>query len=151
MDFERVGNQIRVPRAKKAEYLAAVADADAPQSEQLKSPRTVVTDGFVMRGFAAFHAAQRNVAVKIQLEQMPVDVWPTIREEAQERVIGEPLPIRLIGNDIHPGALSLARRNAELAEVDYSNSAIGTFIQSSTSTARVVQSPCTSRFRNNVR
>lgn len=49
-------------------------------------------------------------------EHCPLDIWEAERESAREQQ-ADPLPIRLIGNDIHGGALSLARRNAEAAGV----------------------------------
>ena len=46
----------------------------------------------------------------------PSDVWEQARLEARAECI-ERLPQRLIGTDIHAGALSLARRNADVAGV----------------------------------
>lgn len=49
--------------------------------------------------------------------QFPPEVWREAREQATSAIESEPLSVRLIGYDIHPGALSLARRNAEAAGV----------------------------------
>lgn len=48
---------------------------------------------------------------------VPVDEWETIRAEAKAAVTAA-LPERLVGSDIHSGALSLARLNAVKAGVE---------------------------------
>lgn len=52
-----------------------------------------------------------------QWSHSPVEIWKSAREAANDAAIREPLSTRLVGYDIHAGALSLARRNAEAAGV----------------------------------
>ena len=52
-----------------------------------------------------------------QWTHFPNDVWQTARAAVNVAARVETLPTRLIGNDIHGGALSLARLNAESAGV----------------------------------
>lgn len=48
--------------------------------------------------------------------QMPAQLWGEARQEARD-LIQPPLPIRIIGNDINPRVLHLARQHAEAAGI----------------------------------
>ena len=88
-------------------------------------PDRPLIDPFCGGGTILIEAAMigRNIAPGLKREfigegwdQFPAEVWSEERRAA-ESVQVDSLPKKLIGTDIHAGALSLARRNAEFAAV----------------------------------
>ncbi len=88
-------------------------------------PGRPLLDPFCGGGTILIEAAMigRNIAPGLQREfasevwpQIPGDVWNEQREQARASQL-DALPVRIAGTDIHSGALSLARLNAETAGV----------------------------------
>jgi len=89
-------------------------------------PDRPLIDPFCGGGTILIEAAMigRNIApglkrefVSEAWEQFPAEVWSEERRAAEGEQ-ADSLPKKLIGTDIHGGALSLARRNAEFAGVE---------------------------------
>lgn len=90
-------------------------------------PGRPMIDPFCGGGTILIEAAMqgRNMAPGLQRSfssehwpHFPGTAWEVARQQATDAKKKEGLPVRLIGKDIHGGALSLARRNAVAAGVD---------------------------------